>query len=93
MILDLIVNASLPFNLVDHENFKKIINHGFPGKNVLCRQTLMKYINTKYNVVFERLKSKLASVNHITTTVDAWSTFKRYVYCSIIAVEKQYRYV
>jgi len=35
MILDLIVNASLPFNLVNHENFKKMINHWFPGENVL----------------------------------------------------------
>ncbi|XP_060855581.1 uncharacterized protein LOC132933288 [Metopolophium dirhodum] len=77
MIQDLIINASLPFNIVSHVNFKDIISKGFPGRNLLCRQTLMKNIDKSFNIVFEKLKCKLNSVEHLTTTADAWSTFKR----------------
>ncbi|KAL5237284.1 hypothetical protein ACI65C_004694 [Semiaphis heraclei] len=77
MIQDLIINASLPFNIVSHVNFKDIISKGFPGRNLLCRQTLMKNIDKSFNIVFEKLKCKLNSVEHLTTSADAWSTFKR----------------
>ncbi|CAI6375146.1 unnamed protein product [Macrosiphum euphorbiae] len=77
MVQDLIINASLPFNLVSHENFKDIISKGFPGRNLMCRQTLMQNIDKSFNILFDKLKSKLNSVEHLTTTADAWSTFKR----------------
>lgn len=80
MIQDLIINATLPFNLVLHENFKDIISKGFPGRNLMCRQTLMKNIDKSFNILFDKLKSKLNSVEHLTTTADAWSTFKRYIF-------------
>lgn len=78
MIQDLIINASLPFNLVSHVNFKHIISKGFPGRNIMFCQTLMKNIDKSFNILFEKLKYKLNSVEHLTTTTDAWSTFKRY---------------
>jgi hypothetical protein len=70
----------LPFNLVSHENFKDIISKGFPGRNLMCRQTLMKSIVKSINILFVKLKSKLNSEEHLTTTADAWSTFKRYIF-------------
>jgi len=39
MILDVIINAHLPFNLVSHESFKTLISKSYPGKTVQCRQT------------------------------------------------------
>lgn len=79
IIQDLIINASLPFNLVSHDNFKDIISKGFPGRNLMCRLTLMKNIEKSFNILFEKLKCKLNSVEHLTTTADAWSIFKRYI--------------
>lgn len=78
MIQDLIINASLPFSLVSHDNFKDIISKGFPDKKLLCRQTLMKNIDKSFSIMSEKLKSQLALIDHLTTTADAWSTFKRY---------------
>lgn len=80
MIKDLIINASLQFNLVSHVNFKDIISKGFPGRNLKCRQTLMKNIDRSLYILFEILKCKLNSVEHLTTIADAWSTFKRYIF-------------
>lgn len=77
MILDVIINAHLPFNLVSHESFKTIISKGYPGRTVLCRQTLMKRIDNNYKVAFDKLKNKLNLVEFVSTTADAWSTFKK----------------
>lgn len=68
MIQDLIINASLPFNIVSHVNFKDIIFKEFPGRNLMCRQTLMKNIVKSFNIVFEKLKCKFNLVDHLTTT-------------------------
>lgn len=67
-------------HLMSHENFKDIISKGFPDRNLMCRQTLMKNIDKNFNILFDKLKSKLNSVEHLTTTADAWSTFKRYIF-------------
>lgn len=72
MNLDVIINANLPFNLaVSHESFKTIISKGYPGRTVLCRQTLMKRKYDSYKVAFDKLKNKLNLVEFVSTTVDA----------------------
>lgn len=47
MIQDVIINAHLSLNLVSHESFKTLNYKGYPGRTVLCRQTLMSVEQTK----------------------------------------------
>jgi len=71
------MSATIPFSIVENEDFKEIINRGFPKKNFLSRPTLMKKINQMSEVLVDNLKKEMDSIQHITTTVDCWSIFKK----------------
>jgi len=77
MIQNVILNASLPFNLVEQIEFKNLITTGF--RHVLCRKTLMKNIEAQYQVLIQNIKSLFSKISYLTTTADCWTIFKRFV--------------
>ncbi|CAI6372627.1 unnamed protein product [Macrosiphum euphorbiae] len=77
MIQNLIINASLPFNLVEQIDFKNLITTGYPNRHVLSRKTLMKNIEAQHQVLLQDMKSIFSKVNYLTTTADCWTIFKR----------------
>lgn len=80
LVVNFIISSSIPFSVVENNDFKDIIKLGFPKKSLMCRSTLMKYINKKSDYIVSNLKETLDSVKYVTTTVDCWSIFKKYVY-------------
>jgi len=40
------MSATIPFSIVENEDFKELINCGFPNKNLLSRPTLLKKISS-----------------------------------------------
>lgn len=79
MIQNVIINASLPFNLVEQIDFKNLISTGYPGRHVLSRKTLMKNIKLQHQVLVKNMKSLFSKVDYLTTTADCWTIFKRFV--------------
>lgn len=79
MIQNVIINASLPFNLVEQIDFKNLISTGYPGCHVLSRKTLMKNIKLQHQVLVKNMKSLFSKVDYLTTTADCWTIFKRFV--------------
>ncbi|KAE9521781.1 hypothetical protein AGLY_017832 [Aphis glycines] len=77
MIQNMIINASLPFNLVEQIDFKNLITTGYPNRHVLSRKTLMNNIETQHQVLLQNMKSIFSKVNYLTTTADCWTIFKR----------------
>ncbi len=73
MIQKSIINKCLPFSLVESYDFKLLVQEGYPNLKVINRPTLM--IRLDSNTI-EILKN-MSLVNHITTTADCWSIFKR----------------
>lgn len=79
MIQNVILNASLPFNLLEHIDFKNLITTGYPGRHVLSRKTLMKNIEAQHKVLLQNMKSLFSKISYLTTTADCWTVFKRFV--------------
>lgn len=79
MIQKLILNQCLPFSLVESDDFKLLIQEGYPTLKVISRPTLMKRFDSNVVDVLKNLKKEMSVVNHVTTTADCWSIFKRYV--------------
>jgi len=79
MIQNMIINASLPFNLVEQIDFKNLITTGYPNRYVLSRKTLMKNIEAQHQVLLQNMKSIFSKINYLTTTADCWTIFKRFV--------------
>ncbi|KAF0686396.1 Uncharacterized protein FWK35_00036877 [Aphis craccivora] len=77
MIQNLVINASLPFSLVEHEDFKKLVTVGYNGCRVLTRKTLMKNIMVQHENLIQTMKDAFSKVEYLTTTADCWSIFKR----------------
>jgi len=77
MIQNLVINASLPFSLVEHEDFKKLVTVGYNGCHVLTRKTLMKNIMVQHENLIQTMKDAFSKVEYLTTTADCWSIFKR----------------
>jgi len=86
MIQNLIINRCLPFSLVEAPEFKSILQTGFPKLKILSRPTLMKRIDLNVITMLTNLKKELSLVNHISTTADCWSIFKKLV------IKKKNRY-
>lgn len=78
LVLNLIVNATLPFSLVEQNDFKLLCQKGFPNRTLLSRPTLMCRINTAYDQLICNLIKDMSSVEFLTTIADCWSIFKRY---------------
>lgn len=78
MIQNLIINASLPFNLVEQEDFKKLVTFGYNGRHVLSRKTLVKNITFQHENLIQIMKDAFSRVEFLTTTADCWSIFKRF---------------
>lgn len=49
LILNLIVNATLPFSLVEQNDFKLLCQKGFPSRTLLSRPTLMCRLNAAFD--------------------------------------------
>lgn len=71
------MNACLPFNLVEQNDFKTLIQKGFPGRTLMSRPTLMIKLNNQFQRHLNDLKKKLSCVEYVATTADCWSIFKR----------------
>jgi len=56
MIQNLVINASLPFNLVEHEDFKKVVIVGYNGCHVLTRKTLMKNLMVQHENLIQTMR-------------------------------------
>ncbi|XP_025202919.1 uncharacterized protein LOC112600006, partial [Melanaphis sacchari] len=56
LIQNLVINAALPFNLVEHEDFKKLVTVGYNGCHVLRRKTLMKNITVQHENLILTMK-------------------------------------
>lgn len=78
MIQNLVINASLPFSLVEHDILKKLVISGFNGCHVLPRKTLMKNITSQHEKLIKTIKERFFKVEFLTTTANCWSIFKRY---------------
>ncbi|KAL4085405.1 hypothetical protein QTP88_027264 [Uroleucon formosanum] len=76
MIQNMIINASLPFNLVEQINFKNLITTGYPNRHVFSRKISMKNIEAQHQVFLQNMKSIFFKVNYLTTTADCWTIFK-----------------
>lgn len=77
MIQKLIINQCLPFSLVESEDFKVLIQEGYPNLKVISRPTLMKRLDSNISTLLKNMKENMSHVIHITTTADCWSIFKR----------------
>ena len=91
MIQNLIINRCLPFSLVEAPEFKSILQTGFPKLKILSRPTLMKKIDLNIITMLTNLKKELSLVNHISTTADCWSIFKKLVFKKKIDVTEIYK--
>lgn len=70
------MSATIPFSIIENEDFKHLFNCGFPNKSLLSRPSLMKNINQMSEVLVDNLKKEMVSIENITT-VDCWSIFKK----------------
>jgi len=77
MIQKLIINQCLPFSLVESDDFKLLVQEGYPTLKVISRPTLMKRLDSNTSEILKNMKKKLSHENHTTTTADCWSIFKR----------------
>lgn len=76
MIQKLIINQCLPFSLIESEDFKCLIEEGYPSLKLISRPTLMKRLQSNTLNLLQNMKNEMSSINYITTTADCWSTFK-----------------
>lgn len=71
------MNACLPFSLVEQNDFKTLIQKGFPRRTLMSRPTLMIRLNNQFQRHLNDLKKELSCVEYVATTADCWSIFKR----------------
>lgn len=77
MVQKLIINQCLPFSLVESEDFRLLIQGGYPMLKLVSRPTLMKRFDNNTVELLKNMKKEMSFINHITTTADCWSIFKR----------------
>lgn len=78
MIINLVCDAMLPFNVVENPSFKILINAGFPGKTILDRKSTVESITNDFIDMKNTLKNVFKNINYICVTADCWTVFHRY---------------
>ncbi|XP_037823636.1 E3 SUMO-protein ligase ZBED1-like [Lucilia sericata] len=73
------------FSLVENEGFKHLIKVLSPHFKVPCRGTVTRWVDNKYEVLSEVLKTKLITVGNITLTTDIWSDFQMRSFLGVTA--------
>lgn len=72
-ILFMIVKDSQPFMMVENEGFKNLMKTIAPHYKISSRYTIKRQFESKYNVISELFKQKLASINLCSLTTDIWT--------------------
>lgn len=58
MIQKLIINECLPFSLVESDDFKLLVQEGYPTLYVISRPTLMKRLDSNTTKILKNIKKK-----------------------------------
>lgn len=80
LVRNLIVNAAFPFSLLEHPDFKALIDRGFPGRHLDSRPTLMSRLQHDTANMKQKLVQQMKCVSYVATTADCWFVHKRYMY-------------
>lgn len=84
LIQKFIINGLMPFSICDNDNaagsaFRELITELQPTRKVICSKTLKNNISSTFNKMKQNVIGILDGVVHVSSTVDCWSTGKRYV--------------
>ncbi|KAJ6642972.1 hypothetical protein Bhyg_07928 [Pseudolycoriella hygida] len=60
-MISAIIDAMLPFSFLENNSVRKLLEAGFPGKNILSRKSVVPLIEEDFRKLQEDLK-KLSSV-------------------------------
>lgn len=70
-VLDFIVDSASPVSVVDRPSFERMFEG--TGRKIMCRQTAMKKLETRYENMLTKIKADIQSCKHFCTTADIWS--------------------
>lgn len=74
-LVKMISKDAEPFNIVNREGFREFV-HLLDPKYVLPSRTTLQHVHTKnrYEITFQKLKSKLDAVEYCSITTDCWTS-------------------
>ncbi len=73
LIVNFVTSTCQPFNVVENEDFRKLITRGYSKKSVMCSKTLKSRIDADHGKLVERMKEIFGKVDYITMSTDGWS--------------------
>lgn len=72
LVIQYIVSEMRPLSTVEKPAFKALVECA-SGKSVMCRTTLTKQLNSRYESMINSLIENITTISHICTTADIWS--------------------
>lgn len=72
-ILFMICKDMQPLNIVENEGFRHLMKTVVPQYKLPSRDTFTRRLDTKYEVVSQKIKEKLSRIDSVTITTDIWS--------------------
>ncbi|CAD0205153.1 unnamed protein product [Chrysodeixis includens] len=72
-LLFMICKDHQPFSIVENEGFRTLMKTVAPQYKLPSRTTLRRWLDDKYEVISETIKTMLSSIEDITLTTDIWS--------------------
>lgn len=73
IIAFMLAKDKLPFNFVEHEGFKALMQFLVPNYKVPGRTKITDMLDLKYEVLQKIVMTKLESALHISLTADIWT--------------------
>lgn len=74
LILEVLIENKLPFQMLERPKFKKLITRLAPGRTVMTGKTARQRVQSLYKETKEKLKAEFARVEWVGTTADAWKS-------------------
>ena len=84
LILLFIIQACLPFRIVENRAFQTLVKMLCPSWVLPSRSIFSnRILNTQYDYVVTKIKSKLSVTNALALTLDAWTSCQPYPYLGV----------
>ncbi|KAK3924247.1 Putative AC9 transposase [Frankliniella fusca] len=74
LLLEVIIESKLPFQILNRPKFKKLIKRLAAGRNIISRRVARGRIPILYHSTKTKLMAKLVKAKRVGTTADAWKS-------------------
>ena len=76
LLAEYVIEDMLPLSTVESHAFRKLLN-SLCSTQIPDRKSFTDHLDHQYDLVVEKVKSSLASVEHVSTTADVWTGHNR----------------